>query len=82
MDIKKLLGVISDDECIVLTNDIGNAVIDNDDIIDNIGGIEHVFIRYGPNENDVLPVPAHSFKKATIMTKANFGIESMMELIK
>lgn len=80
VSIKRVLGCISEDECIVLANQIGQAVIDSDDRVEDVNGVETVFIRHGLNEDDVLPVPSSDFSKVTIMTKAEFTFESMMEM--
>lgn len=81
VSIKRVLSCISEDECIVLANQIGQAVIDSDDRVEDVNGVETVFIRHGFNEDDVLPVPSSDFSKVTIMTKAEFTFESMMEML-
>lgn len=81
VSIKRILGCISEDECIVLANHIGEAVIDSDDRVEDIDGIETVFIRHGVNEDDVLPVPSSEFNKITIMDKGDFIFQNMMEFL-
>lgn len=80
VSIKRILSCISEDECVILANRIGEAVIDSDDRVENIDGIETVFIKHGPNADDVLPVPSSDFNKITIMDKGDFVFRNIMEM--
>ncbi len=81
VSIKRVLSCIGEDECVVLANRIGEAVIDSDDRVEDIDGVETVFTRHGSGADDVLPVPSSEFNKITIMGKDDFILENIMGML-
>lgn len=79
VNVQKLLKTISNDECIVLSANGSECVVDADDTIEVVSGVECVILRVGPNET--APVPVSVFDDATVMSKEEFIFRNMLEMM-
>lgn len=76
MNMKKLLNSIDEDECVLLSHELGEAIVDKDDKIKNIDCEEHIYIQ---GEDMTIPIPCKEFNKATIYKKIDLVMKIMME---
>ena len=76
MNIEKLLNSIDESECILLSHELGKAIVDKDDKIEIINGEEHIYIS---GEDISIPIPSKEFNKATIYHKRELIVKMIME---
>ncbi|MBR3209088.1 MAG: hypothetical protein IKF82_02350 [Bacilli bacterium] len=76
MNIRKLLDSIDEDEAILLSHELGKAIVDKDDKLEIIGGEEHIYIS---GESMSVPIPCKEFDRASIYRKTELMAKIIME---